>query len=29
MTIMSLKQIEIDMEKIAHYGCLFLCEKFH
>jgi hypothetical protein len=26
---MFLKQIKIFMEKIAHYGCLFVREKLH
>ncbi len=26
---MLLKQMKVFMEKIVHYGCLFVCKKFH
>jgi hypothetical protein len=29
MNIMSLEKFKIFMEKIVHYGCLFVCENFH
>jgi len=29
MNIMFLKQIEVFVKKIVHYGCLFVCENFH